>query len=68
METFPVVFNIQFAVTWVMMCDTGRRVKAQPFPPIYHKGKSGRRRNVVTAVIAQDYLKAVKAFICLQEL
>lgn len=42
-------------------------MKAQSSPCICEK-RVGRRINILTAVIAKDYLKDVKAFICLQEL
>lgn len=36
--------------------------------PFVRNERAGRRVSVLAAVIAKDYLKAVKAFICLQEL
>lgn len=42
-------------------------MKAQLFLPVREKRKSGEE-GALAAVIAKDYLKAVKAFICLQEL
>jgi len=57
-----------FTVTQVMMRDAGYRVNESIASPCICEKRVGRRINILTAVIAKDYLKDVKAFICLQEL